>query len=135
MSPPDEARSRRPDFLGGPAVRLADGQEWSFPKPMVRIRPRVEGGKVVAVAGSFTFGGDYDRKIEAYHSAADGSEQSVALMGMAVDLLTRNYDLGDDDLADLFTFTVGDEAGDAMRREITEVVLGISPKLFPAGDT
>lgn len=127
-----EAEKRRPEFAEGVPVALANGESWHFPRPMVRIRPRIEGGKVVDVAGSFTFGRDYDRQLEAFHAASDGNEQAVALFGMAAGLLARNYDLADDELADLFTFVVGDPAGDAMREDVMEVVIGISPKLRPA---
>ncbi len=129
----DEPSRRRPDFVEGVPIKLNGGQEWQVPKPQVRIRPKIEGGKVVAVSGSFTFGDGYDRQLEAFHAAEDGNAQSVALLGLAVDLLARNYDLTDDEYSDLLTFVVGEEAGDAMRHELMEVVLGISPKLDTAG--
>ena len=131
----DEQSRRRPDFVEGVPVALANGQEWHFPKPQVRIRPRIEGGKVLAVSGSFTHGGDYDKQLAAFHEAADGGDQAVQMFAMAVGLLSMNYTLSDDELGDLLSFVVGTEAGDAMRQELVEVVLGTSPKLTPDGDS
>ena len=51
MSRIDETSRRRPGFTAGVAVVLADGQEWSFALPRLRLTPRRSGdGFTVAVA-------------------------------------------------------------------------------------
>jgi hypothetical protein len=53
----NESDKRRPDFLGGVPVTMADGQAWSVPKPRARFAPSARDG--VRAVLRFDDGDDY----------------------------------------------------------------------------
>ncbi len=130
----DEPALRRPDFAGGVVVRLGDGQEWTLPKPGLMLRPEF------SADGTPTFGKirpswgpEFEALIDEWLEATDGYAQVVALLRLGVDLLRRNYRLGDGDLAELLPRYLGDAANDQMWEDVRDVALGVGPKRTPAG--
>jgi hypothetical protein len=88
----DETALRRPDFLGGVAIRLADGRDWVLPGPPP---PGPINGKLDR---------DYMACVEAVRDAEDEFERLRAELALTILLLARNYDLGPDDYQALLTF-------------------------------
>ncbi len=130
---PIESERRRPEFLGGRAVRLADGQEWTVPLPRVRMKPRRDESGEVQLAAFFTFGDAYDLKWARLNQARDVIEEKAAICNLAFDLLQRNYDLSDEECAELLAWFEGDDAGTAMLSALYDIASGIAPKPSPGG--
>ena len=88
----DELCLRRPDFLGGTPIRLADGQTWMFPVP---VRPNADPVDSLAGAESAIalFGPDYLHTLRAVTEAQDEAERMMAELALAIELLARNYRL------------------------------------------
>jgi hypothetical protein len=131
----DEEALRRPEFVRGVPIRLADGQDWQFPKPTIDLFPVVGQGGQVAVGGAPTFDVQYDELVEAFFRARalGPAEQLQALFALGVDLLARNYDLRPEDYRRLLRFHAGHEAYEAMWQGILDVALGAAPKASPVG--
>jgi hypothetical protein len=90
----DERTRRRPDFLPGSSLRLADDQLWTFPAPAARAR----------------FGPDYPAAVAAVVEAKDRSRRSRAERTLAILLLCHNYDLSPTVLSGLLSYAPGDPA-------------------------
>lgn len=134
-----ESECRRPEFTEGCKVKLGDGQEWTFPKPVLRLVPvrREAGG--FEMRGTPPFGPDYQAKLDRYvDSDADTEDAAVESfclrVELAVDLLSRNYVLTDEDVQDLFYIASGGtEETTEMWKEIENAVLGRAPKPSAVG--
>lgn len=79
----------------------------------------------------FGLGADYDRLTDAFMASDDGAERMTLLVAMAVNLLQRNYDVGNAEFVELLR--IEGEATRAMWEAIREVALGRSPKPTPDG--
>src|SRR5688572_24493754 len=64
----DEPTRRRPDFLPGGPIRLADGQDWTFPAP----------------GEAADFGPDYAALVAAIDEAEDPAERLRAELALAI---------------------------------------------------
>jgi len=130
----DEKALRKPAFSEGHKVTLADGQEWTFPKPRVRLKPKIVDGKV-EVGGGPSFGREYDDSLDVLFGAVDAEpvERLRIKFEMAVRLLRANYELADADLGELIVLEPGDPASDERWEQLSNVLLGNAPKRMPAG--
>jgi hypothetical protein len=99
VSNPDERTARRPGFIEGVGVRLADGQEWFLP-----VRDRVVDDP------------EYDAQLAAISEAEDRAEVLRAELALTIFLLTRNYDLSADQLNLLLSFRPDDPALTELQR-------------------
>lgn len=137
MSPLDESALRRPEFVEGDRIRLCDGQEWSFPRPIVEIYAVPGDDGIYRFEGMRRrrFGPDFDRKLDAFAATAGKTyrEQLESLLQVAVDLLGRNYDLKPADFGELLAWRRDDESNDDMWRAIAEVAGGFAPKADAVG--
>lgn len=145
---------RRPDvdLEGCVPVRLADNQEWFFPRPILELRPRFtakadpstgyltrEELQVTHLNPYVTHGKELDGLIEAIGQAEPGDELIMAVLRLGGDLLLRNYDLTDDELQQLFRFRVDEQKSETMLDAIIDVATGrlrgavANPKLPGAG--
>lgn len=129
----DEKARRKPEFVEGYSITLADGQTWYMPKPRFRFKPKFVEGKVEIAAGA-TFGPESDAEVDVLYGVVDveGSEFLRVKLALAVRLLRANYDLTDDDLIDLLVLEPGDPASDARWEGISNALMGIAPKPLPA---
>lgn len=105
-----ESSMRRRDFLPGSSIRLADGQEWTFPAPPGHVAPAA-----TAPGGNVRFGPDYNATVAAVCEAEDHFERLRAELALAICLLDRNYDLTPDALWALLGYPPGDPALAAMQ--------------------
>src|SRR3954471_11611022 len=118
----DEESLRRPDFLPGIPVRMADGQIWSLPKAPDRY-PRMADGGVL--------GQDYEAMVAEVLDAEDEAEQRRAELALAIALLARNYDLGPADYQELLGGESGGPITAALQRAFSDVALEHAYSLQP----
>lgn len=127
--PLDEVALRRPGYRGGEKILLADGQYWSFPKPMISFAPddTEQGYRVYLELGD-----GFDARM-ATMEAAKGGAFIGAQLGVARYLLCLNYDLTLAQVQRLIRFRYEEDAEDATRAAIMDVARGLdAPK--PPGD-
>ncbi|WP_165251175.1 hypothetical protein [Paludisphaera soli] len=134
MSTPtfDEAALRRPEFTEGYKAALGDGREWTFPKAVLRIVPARLADGSFGVKETPPYGDDYQADLRVVLDNADDTPEGiyryvVARMTLAAKLLLRNYDLTDDQLADLLYFDTGGGTN-AMWAAIDRIIVGDAPK-------
>jgi hypothetical protein len=129
----DEKALRRPGFTEGHKITLADGQEWTFPKPRIRLKPKIVDGRV-EIGGGPSFGPEYDEEFDTLFGAADVDpiERLRVKFAMAVRLLSANYGLKPEDYAELIVLEPGEPTSDKRWEQLSNVLLGIAPKPSPA---
>jgi hypothetical protein len=125
-----EAERRKEGFTEGNKVTLADGQEWTFPKPRLRFFPyRGDDGKM-GLGGSGTFDQEYRELFTAFTECdKDEPYQYWTLkIQIACHLLLANYELSDTELADLMPVMFDDEPNMEMWGNLSPVCLSTPPK-------
>ncbi len=100
----DEPSARRPGFVDGPRVRLADGQSWSLPlREPVGLDP------------------EYDALLALVLDAEDRAEGLRAELALTIFLLTRNYDLTPGSLDALLNIEPNDPALNELQRVVHQI--------------
>ena len=129
----DEVALRKPGFQAGHRVKLADGQEWAFPKPRLVFKPTIVDGKVDYDGGP-SFGPEFDDKLEVLLGVREATpvERLRTKFEMAVRLLGSNYDLKPEDFGELLVLEMGDAASDDRWESLERVMVGAAPKPSPA---
>lgn len=130
----DEQALRRPDFIEGEPVVLADGQAWQLRRPVVRFRPAENdtGFEVcLSLAGSDSYGTLY----QAYEDIEAGPQLIRAQLAMGRALLLANYDLAPDQVASLlqFGYSEDDVEGCRIRDDVMAVAAGLGKGRSGAG--
>jgi hypothetical protein len=130
----NEQSLRKPTFTQGNSVRLADGQEWTFPKPRLRFKPTVSADGKVEIGGGPSFGPEFDDKLDILFGVteADPAERLRVKFEVAVRLLSANYDLRPEDFSELIVLEPGDPDSDARWEQLSHAIMGIAPKPLPA---
>lgn len=110
---PEEAAKRRPEWTEGPKVKLCDGQEWTFPKPVLGFKPARNPDGTWGAAERAPYGQEYQDAVDRYvaidpKTEADFLQMIGQRINLAAELLFRNYDLTDDELIDLLDVSDGD---------------------------
>lgn len=128
-----ESECRKPEFSEGHGVTLGDGQEWTFPKPMFALLPfRKADGSIVLQRSAFgaAYNAMYDRYIDAM--AGESEDELLAFITLrvvlAIELLSRNYALTDEDLQELFIMNLDSPECTTMCHAIDDVLQGKNPK-------
>jgi hypothetical protein len=129
----DEKSLRTPGFTEGVKVTLADGQEWTLPKPRIRFKPRIVDGRV-EIGGGPSFGPEFDDKLDILFgiTQADPAERLRVKFEVAVRLLATNYNLEPDNFAELIELEPGDPVSDERWEQLCNAIMGIAPKPSPA---
>jgi hypothetical protein len=130
-----EADVRRAEFSEGRKIRLADGQEWTVPKPWLRFYAKRGNDGKIGLGGGMTWGSDYNVLLDEYAESGDDDfyERLTVQFRMASLLLLQNYDLTDKQLESLLVLEPDNEDNRAMwQDDILPLVLGIAPK--PSAD-
>jgi hypothetical protein len=130
-----EAERRKEGFTEGNKVTLADGHEWTFPKPKLRFFPcRGADGKM-GLGAAGTFDQEYRELFTAF-TEADKDEPfefwSIKIQ-IACHLLLANYDLSDVELADLMPVIFDDDRNMEMWATLSPVCLSSPPKPSTSG--
>ena len=121
-----EPQFRRPNFdSDGPRVRLADGQEWTFPR--VKLSHRLDAARGGLARTARVEG--YLPESRAYTDAlqdwlAGGGDFYAKTLALAWQLLGLNYDLPGDAAGELFAFDEPESA-----EEAPPLVLALMPVL------
>ena len=108
------------------AVRLADGQEWFFPKPWLEVRPVFKHGVAVASYPVYTSGPRLELLVETISECERLDEQVTAIATLAAELLLYHYDLDDSELDQLLAYRVHDEASTSWFSEVVSIATGRS---------
>ena len=127
----NEIALRKPGFSEGRKVVLADGQAWTFPRPKIRLKPRIVDGKV-EIGGGPSFGPEYDEQLDVLFGVTDvdPAERLRVKFEVAVRLLAANYNLRPDELAELIVLEPGDPASDGAPGPALQRDHGYRPKTF-----
>jgi hypothetical protein len=132
----DEKTLRKPDFSEGPKVALGDGQEWTFPRPWLRLYPVRDGDGTIGLGGGMSYGADYEDKLDALIDLGDDPDKEYErisiMVGLAAGLLLQNYDLTDRALRRLLPLDTSTEANGAMWNEVGGILGGRHPKALTA---
>lgn len=130
----NESSRRRPSWRDGHKITLADGQEWTIPKPRLRLRPRFEAGRVVATRDLPEYAPEDDELVEALFGAGDDEPDRwlTARFELLARLLRANYELSDLELTELLSIDDGDPSTGERWTEITRALRGLGPKPSPA---
>ena len=131
----NEQGLRRAEFSEGRKIVLADGQEWTFPKPWIRLFPRRGDDGKVAMGGGLTFGSTYNELLDEYAETDDDDifGKITVQFRMASLLLVQNYDLTDKHLESLLVLEPdNDDNNEMWRDELLPLLLGYAPK--PSAD-
>jgi hypothetical protein len=110
----DEESLRRPDFLPGIPVRMADGQLWSLPEAPDRYPRMAYGGAPRR---------EYAATVAAVLDAEDEAERRRAELALTIALLARNYDLGPAEYQELLGGESGGPATATLQRAFHNVAL------------
>lgn len=133
----DEQSLRRPEFTEGYKVALGDGQEWTFPKALVRFVPVAAPDGRLKLGQAAPYGADYQAELSTLLDGSDDTPEGrykevVAIMQLAAKLLLRNYDLTLEQLQSLLYYDV-DGSTRPMWDAIDKVIVGESPKPSAVG--
>lgn len=118
----DEKAARRPTWVDGTPVVMADNQEWTLPRPVVVFVPAETdlGFEIRARLGDDGTFGTFSKALE---TAEGGNAFVKAALAAGKYLLLLNYDLTADQVADLLQFNFSDESSDGYR--VMEGVLAV----------
>jgi len=97
MSHDKELGSRRPTYLGGKGLRLANGEVWNFPRPATVPRG-LDGER------------PHHELARAIHEADNEADRGLAELALAIFLLGLNYDLTPEDHQELLAFEPDSDA-------------------------
>jgi hypothetical protein len=124
----DEKAKRREccDPANSVPVKLADGQEWLFPKPWLEIHASFAGGRPAGSYPIITAGPELDELVEAIGRCEDNAAVLSGAATLGAHLLCRNYDLTDEDLDHLFAFRPADPTSWDWARELIGIATGRS---------
>ncbi len=131
----DERALRRSGFREGPRIVLGDGQEWTFPRPWLRLFPvRAADGRLTVGSGP-GYGAEYHDLVDQFVDCdpEDVTSRLGLQFQMAACLLERNYELGDGDLRRLLAIDLADPACEARWAQINQVLMARSPKPLADG--
>lgn len=144
MSPLSEADCRKPGFVPGTPIQLADGQVWQFRRPRVRFVPaHHESGLRVFLTGPRDgFAELLDRRTDLFEKVKQGEGPGLdAIADVELELgarmLLANYGLDREQLADVLQFSYdkeGDPEAWGIREAVMDVAEGNGPKPSTAGD-
>lgn len=137
-----ELECRKPDFEDGTLVLLADGQEWTLPRPRVRLAPanNDRGFKTVLTRPDDGVFAALMARYDALVADEGSGMADLAAVELAVGrhLLTANYDLSETEVAGVLQFSYdekSDPEGYAVREAVMGVVFGYAaPKPSADGD-
>jgi hypothetical protein len=125
-----EADRRKEGFTEGNKVVLADGQEWTFPKPRLRFIPHRGVDGKIGLGAEPTFDQEYRELFVALIGADKDSAFEVwsLRIQIACHLLLANYELSDVELADLMPVIFDDEQNMEMWANLSPICLSTPPK-------
>ena len=133
MTPLNERALRRPTWRDGHKITLSDGQEWTIPKPRLRLRPRFESGHVTGTR-DVEYAPEDDEIVDTLFGTGEVEPDAwvTARWELLARLLRANYGLSDSQIAELIAIDPIEPTGTDRWTEITRALRGLSPKPSPA---
>lgn len=140
-----ETEVRKPGWVEGVWITLADDQKWCFPKPVVlpkatKFKRKLELGPDGAASLGMPIPIDSDPffSLIARMLISEDMDYLNALLNAGAILLRHNYELDDDQIGDLLCFETDASdkqttANGQMWASIRDVAMGVSPKPTPVG--
>jgi hypothetical protein len=144
-APLNEKDCRKPEFVGGIPIRLADGNEWWFAEPRVRFRPadtemgfeeflwNNDNGEFHRLAIKHE-----DLLLHDPEDMADRTDEWISCeIKMARMMLERNYDLSLEQLQQILHLNYdqkNDPVATGIRAAIIGILSGDTPKTSAGGD-
>lgn len=130
-----EIERRKECFTEGNKVVLANGQEWTFPKPRLRFIPHRGVDGKLGLGAVPTFDQEYRTLFTALIEVDKDKDFEVwsLRIQIACHLLLANYDLPDADLAELMPVIFDDESNMEMWANLSPICLSTPPKPLTDG--
>lgn len=134
-----EIALRRPAFTDGHKLVLGDGQEWTFPKAILRWHPAPTPAGGFEPKKSPPYGPEFQAKLrelmDSTEETDDAESRRIELrMVLAAELLSRNYDLDEDALAALLPLDYEVDGNFEMWRGVYYILMGLAaPKPTAVG--
>lgn len=124
----DEKSHRTEDFdeQNSVWIKLADGQQYAFPKPWLEIHASFTGERATAHYPVITTGPELDELVDAIGQCEDNAALLSGAATLGAHLLCRNYDLTDRELDQLFAFRMGEPSSWDWAHEVIRVATGQS---------
>jgi hypothetical protein len=131
----NEVELRTPEFTEGCRIKLADGQEWSFPRPHFRFWPSRDASGKIVVSARNTFDDEYRQLFMDYMNADrdDAYAMWTLKLQIACHLLLCNYAIPDDALGELLPVDFENETNQEMWMELGPILMGQLPKPLTDG--
>ena len=104
--PLDEVTLRRPDFVEGEPVVLADGQTWQLRRPLVRFTP-ADTDSGFAVVLSLNNDPQYGSLYRRYEAVEPGSPVMAESLALPRAVLLANYELTPEQVGELIHMPPG----------------------------
>src|SRR5262249_19318700 len=122
----DEKAKRREccDPANSVPVRLADGQQWLFPRPVLELRPAFRDGQAVSTYPVRAYDPEIEELVDAVGKCEDNAALLCGAATLAAWLLTENYDLADDELDGLLRIRPSEPDSWAWVGEVFAVATG-----------
>jgi hypothetical protein len=119
----NETELRTEAFTEGRRVQLADGQEWTFPKPKSRFYPARDANGKFGLGGGSTYDEEYRELMSTYLGSNENDIYARWTIKVQIicHLLLANYSLSDEALAALLTVNFEDESNMGMWQSLTPV--------------
>lgn len=144
----DEPSKRRPglDPEACTPVVMSDGQVWFLPRPYLTFTPIFRDGRPAGTWRWLSYGPPIDELIAAVGAAEKVPEFVLAVVCLGAFMLRRNYELEDEELAEVLVYRDGDPESVRIARELCNVATGglldyggegvlDDPKAPPAGSS
>lgn len=111
----DEVSLRKPEFVEGVRVKLGDGQDWSFPRPRLRLVPRKFEDGDIGLATRPVYPAERQADLDIILAEIGEGDEAFwrwleARSRLATRLLLDNYDLDNNALAELLPIDFADDA-------------------------
>jgi hypothetical protein len=126
----NEIELRTPDFTEGRRVKLADSQEWTFPKPKSRFFPARDASGKIGLGGGTTYDSEYRESMAVYSGTpeSDVFARWSLKVQIVCHLLLLNYSLPDEAIAALLPVDFDDDANMEMWQALTPVLFAWPPE-------
>lgn len=126
-------RRSRWSETAGEWITLGDGQAWLFPKPIISLRPKFSGGRMIGRKVHADLGAEFNEVRNATKEAIDADDSEgfeEGVVGLAVLMIQVNYDLDEDAVGELLD---SKKLTEDFLIEVWRVASGQGPKPLPAG--
>jgi hypothetical protein len=122
----DETKCRRDNWDEDQStwVMLSNGQQWALKRPWLTIHPIFTNGEPTGHWSFYGYGAELDRLLESIGKEEGIVPFVIRTMALLSKLLRLQYDLDDEQLAEVCVYHAGDPESDRMLRDTINVATG-----------